>query len=1161
MIQQLGLSEADFRGARFANHPQELKGCNDILCLVKPQAVSSIHEQYINAGADIIETCSFNANAISLADYALEDYAYEINKAAALIARAAADKYPGKFVAGSMGPTSKSASISPDVHDPGARSVTFDELAAAYREQARGLLDGGVDILLIETVFDALNARAALSAAQTVMNEYCEPIPVMVSLTIAGETGRLLTGQTIKAFCATILPFNPWAVGLNCSFGADTLKPHVQTVADFVPCYTSVYPNAGLPNFAGEYDDTPDIMTRTLETYMDEGVLNIVGGCCGTTPAHIKATASAARKYKPRAVKPLTRPFYLSGLEILTSPHEHKQDTVSDNPRPFSTSLIPVGERSNVAGSRRFLRLIKEERYADAVNIAREMVENGAKIIDVCMDDALLDAEYAMTNFLNNALSDPDVAKVPIMVDSSQWDAVVAGLKCVQGKSLVNSISLKEGEALFLEKAQTAREFGAAVVVMLFDEEGQAATYERKVAVAERSYRLLVEHGFPACDIVFDPNVLSICTGVSEHDAYALDFLKACSWIRGNCPLAQISGGISNLSFSFRGADTVREAMHSVFLHHAIKAGLSMAIVNPATLVPYEDLAPDFRTAAEDAILCRSPDAAERLLALASAEQEGQNVDARQRKSGSTKVDAWRTLAPAERVRYAMLNGADEFVTEDVLTFAKETSALGVVEGALMGAMREIGALFGEGKLFLPQVVRSARVMKKAVGALEPLLHSRGAEESGRPKEVSTKPKVLLATVKGDVHDIGKNIVSVILACNGYEVLDLGVMVSCEAIVETATREKVDAVGLSGLITPSLEEMIAVARAMQAAGLSIPLLIGGAAASLVHTALKIAPEYYPVVYSQDASQVASQLHSLLASAGERDAFLTELEVAYQTARESRGKKQAVRQCISLDAARANRFVSNEAQIAPHFQGIVALNDYPLERVVPFIDWKLFFYQWGARSGESKEELRVHAEALLARIVEEKLLALRGVIGLFPARSEGETVTVFHEGRETAFTFPRNLEKSPQNSLGKNLCLADFIPKEGWMGLFALSAGFGVDEFTSDDEYSGFLFSTLANTLAEAFAEEVHLRVRTEWWGYSSAEKGAALPSTGKYPGARFGFGYPTCPNHEDKQLCFDILHVEERIGVTLTESFMMSPTASVCGLLVSCPEAFYFTVE
>jgi 5-methyltetrahydrofolate--homocysteine methyltransferase len=1161
MIQQLGLSEADFRGARFANHPQELKGCNDLLCLVAPQAIRNIHEQYIKAGADIIETCSFNANAVSLADYGMEAFAYEINKDAARIARSVADKYQGKFVAGSVGPTSKSASISPDVNDPGARAVNFDELSAAYSVQIRGLLDGGADILLIETVFDGLNARAALFAAQTVMKERGERSPVMVSLTIAGPSGRLLAGQTVEAFCASVLPFDPWAVGLNCSFGADMLKPYVKAVADLVPSCVSVHPNAGLPNLAGEYDDTPEIMAEALEAYMREGLLNVAGGCCGTTPAHIVALAETARKYKPRAIKnPAPRnTFYLSGLETLKG-----ENTLNKNPSRFAP-LIAIGERTNVAGSRKFLRLIKEESYASAASIARKMIESGAEVIDVCMDDALLDAETAMTRFLNTALSDPDIAKAPIMIDSSRWETALAGLKCVQGKSLVNSISLKEGADAFLKKARAVRDFGAAVVVMLFDEEGQAASYERKIAVAGRSYRLLVDDGFPPQDVVFDPNVLSIATGVPEHDVYALDFIRACSWIRENCPGVQISGGISNLSFSFRGNDAVREAMHSVFLHHAIKAGLSMAIVNPAALVSYEDLAPDLRLAAEDAILCRTPDATERLLALASSSREQRVPSAQQGGNAAHESDSWRSLPPAERIRYAMLNGVDEDVGADALELAEQTSALAVVEGPLMDAMREIGALFGEGKLFLPQVVRSARVMKKAVAALEPLLRDAPDERQTSGKR-SARAKILIATVKGDVHDIGKNIVGVILACNGYEIIDLGVMVPCETIIETAKRENVDAVGLSGLITPSLDEMITTAKAMKAAGLTVPLLIGGAAASLAHTALKIAPEYAPVVYSQDAGQAVSQIHSLLAGAAERDAFLRELERTYQVTRESRLKKQAARQIIALDAARANRFVSTEEQTPPHCRGVLALNDYSLEWVIPFMDWKLFFYQWSARSGESVEKLRIDAEAMLDRIVREKLLSLRGLVGLFPAKSKDETVTVLHEGRETAFTFPRNLEKNPNSLSGKNLCLADFVPKDGWIGLFALSAGFGVKEFVSDDDYSRLLLSTIANTLAEAFAEEVHLRVRTEWWGYSAAEKTRKEPLiaellAGAYPGVRFGFGYPSCPDHKGKRLCFDVLHTEEKIGVTLTESFMMLPEASVCGLFVSNPDAFYFSVK
>jgi 5-methyltetrahydrofolate--homocysteine methyltransferase len=1275
LIQTYGLGEADFRGERFAGHPTELKGCNDLLCITKPDTIAAIHGRYLEAGADITKTCSFNANALSLADYGLSPLAYEVNKAAAQLARKAADRFSTqdrpRFAAGSMGPTAKSASISPDVADPGARAVSWDELEAAYYDQARGLLDGGADMLLVETIFDTLNAKAAIAAILRVQEERQIDVPVMLSATIAGEAGRLLAGQTVGAFCASVLHARPFSIGLNCSFGADKMEPYLREIAASVPCMVSVHPNAGMPNLSGGYDHTPQIMADSLERYMSGGLLNIAGGCCGSTPEHIAAIAERAKRYKPRVLragaakasaageaspKAAAPQTVLAGLDLLAvgsggSGVDRSGEAVrtterggaastpaADAPAPAALSengapppLVYIGERTNVAGSRKFLRLIKEGRYDEASRIARGMVDKGARVIDVCMDDALLDAKEAMVGFLNLALSDPDIASVPIMVDSSRWEVLEAGLKCIQGKSLVNSISLKETEEAFLKKSRLARRFGAAVVVMLFDEMGQAASFERKIAVAGRSYRLLTEDGFPAEDIVFDPNVLSIATGIAEHDVYALDFIRACSWIRENCPGAQISGGISNLSFSFRGNDTVREAMHAVFLHHAAAAGLTMAIVNPAALISYNEIEKRLKEAVEDVVLCRNqPEAAERLLTLAMAVKQDAGAKASNAASSGSEAGQgpqasdWRRLPPEDRIVYAMLKGLGDHIEADVLELkdgpepqspsapqplsdpkssseplrlsesSSETQPLSapqpqsepqrlpplaIVEGPLMWGMREVGTLFGEGKLFLPQVIRSARVMKKAVTALAPFF------EQG--KQAKKAAKILMATVKGDVHDIGKNIVGVVLGCNGYDVIDLGVMVPAEKIVETAIAEKADIVGLSGLITPSLDEMIVVAKEMEKHGLRIPLLIGGAAASLAHTALRIAPAYSgPVVYSNDASQAASAVRDLL-SPDSRPQFLAELEQSYQKAVRHHESIQAARKLIPLEKARENRFaIQGKAGLhadfpadsaplpEPRFKGVLSLNDYPLKQVIPYIDWDGFLHAWDMKKSTGKantadyqqnqQKLLEEAGFVLERIVQEKLLTLRGVLGLFQAEADGDDIIV-HTGTDTArFCFLRNQGENK----GPNPCLSDFIAKDqtgkGWMGFFALGAGFGLSEakaaFTGDD-FGALLLESLANSLAEAFAEEAHLRVRREFWAYSPDEN---LPIAdilaGKYSGIRPAFGYPSCPVHSDKRLCFELLHAEERAGLALTESAMINPPASVCGMYFAHPAAYYFGV-
>jgi 5-methyltetrahydrofolate--homocysteine methyltransferase len=1068
-------------------------------------------------------------------------------------------------------------------------------------------LGGGADILLVETAFDTLNAKAALAAIMRVREERSLNVPVMVSATISGPSGRLLSGQTIAAFCASVSHARPWSIGLNCSFGASDLLPHIRQIAASVPCRVSVHPNAGLPNLSGGYDDTPPIMADTLEIYMREGLLNVAGGCCGSTPAHIAAIAEKAENYAPRTAPRIEPVTLLAGLDILRIENEEIEggapSTGTAAPQPLeqpanagcspslqppaassatpatlpAAPVLPVGERTNVAGSRKFLRLIKEENFSEAANIARETIAAGAKIIDVCMDDALLDAKSAMTRFLNFALSDPDIAAVPVMVDSSNWDVIEAGLKCVQGKALVNSISLKEGEAVFIRRARLARRYGAAIVVMLFDEEGQAASYERKTAVARRSYALLAQDGFPAEDIVFDPNVLSIATGIPEHDAYGLNFIRACRWIRENCPGAQISGGISNLSFSFRGNDGVRSALHAVFLRRAAEAGLTMAIVNPEGLIPCDDLPPDLRIAAEDVILCRDPAASEKLLSLAVALSAAALSQKTGTKTGEiSSAGAWREKAEDERIVYALVNGIDTHIEADVLALKQKIESTGkspleIVEGPLMRAMREVGALFGEGKLFLPQVIRSARVMKKAVAVLEPFFNDSSPIAGEAERRPAARAKILLATVKGDVHDIGKNIVGVVLSCNGYGIIDLGVMVPCEQIIETALKEKVDIIGLSGLITPSLEEMITVARSMERQGFTIPLLIGGAAASRAHTAIRIAPEYSgPVVYSSDASQAATSARSLLSDT-ERPVFLETLKKSYREAAET--EKNRRKKIISLEEARKNRFFSPAVVPEPNQKGIRVFTDYSLEQIIPYINWNAFLSSWDmlkSRNGE-KETLLQDAEILLRCIAEEKLLTLKAVVGFFPVKVENEDVIVLDQERSAArFHFPRN--RDLQKAGVSNPCLSDFIVIDGKnetgggsLGFFALSAGFGVQEAQAafaarHDEYNRLLVASLANTLAEAFAGELHRRVRTELWGYAPDENltpGEAI--AGKYRGIRPAFGYPVTPNHADKRLVFDLLHVEENTGITLTGSFMMIPEASVCGMYIAHPEAYYFS--
>lgn len=1201
MIQGLRLTEADFRGSRFAAHHKPLLGCNDILCLTKPEVISAIHEAYLAAGADIIETCSLNATSVSLADYGAGDLAYEVSAAAAALARRAADRFSApdkpRFAAGSIGPTVKSASLSPDVNDPAKRGIYWDELAAAYYDHIRGLLDGGVDILLAETVYDTLNLKAALFAINRLLEERNVDVPVMVSATVSGDSGRLLSGQSLEAFCVSVLHAGPWAVGLNCSFGAEKLLPHVRTVAAFAAntsCLVSAYPNAGLPNQLGAYDETPETMAAHVERYLREGLVHIIGGCCGSTPAHIAVIAAKAAAYKPRpmpvpgAAAGAPLPGSLAGLEPLVIGRPPSPDSADDG-------LTLIGERTNVAGSRQFLRFISEGKYAGALTFARNTIEDGASIINIGMDDAMLDAKQAMADFLDLALSDPDIARVPFMIDSSRWDVIETGLKRIQGKSLVNSINLKDGEAEFLRRAAVIRRYGAAAVVMLIDEQGQAAGYERKIEIAGRACGLLIAAGFPAGDIVFDPNVLAVATGISEHDSYALDFIRSCSWIRENCPGVQISGGISNLSFSFRGNNTVRNAMHSVFLRHAARAGLTMAIVNPAALVSYNEINETLRNAVEDLILSRRPDAAETLLGIAEqiAAAPGGTAD-RRAVSSASGLD-WRGLNIEDRVIHAMLKGLDDYIEADMVELLKKYERpLSIVEGPLMNGMKEAGRLFGEGSMYLPQVIRCARVMKKAVAVLAPYMDAASPKEAvssndAAPSKEAVSPfqKILLATVKGDVHDIGKNIVGLVLGCNGYQIIDLGVMVPAEQILETAEKENAAVIGLSGLISPSLDEMVSVAREMEKRKMNIPLLIGGAAASLVHTAIRIAPEYSgPVAYVPDAGKSAETVRALLSGA-ERPRFLENLENSYREAARRHEEIQSRYAALPLEEARANKIpLAAYKPVKPRITGIIELNDYPLDRVIPYIDWSAFLAGWElqkAPGAETKTFLK-DAKFLLEQIKAEKLLALNGVVGIFPAAGDDEDIVVFgpaagnaHNTEIARFCFLRGQGK--KTSGGFNPCLADFIApldKAGaqsggacptdWFGLFALCAGFGLREKVREyqalhDEYNAILLTSLANALTEAFVEEVHLRLRREWWGYAADENLTVEDILkGKYAGIRPAFGYPASPDHEDKRAAFELLEAQKRCGLELTDSAMIVPSASACGMFFANPASYYFSI-
>ena len=1172
MIQRYKLEEEDYRGERFKDSKILLKGDNDLLNLTQPGIIRSIHREYLEAGADIIETNTFNGTRISQGDYGLESVVYEINFEAARLASEAAVEFTAsnpekpRYVAGAMGPTNKTASMSPEVNDPGFRNVSFDLLVDNYFEQASALLDGGADILLVETIFDTLNAKAALFAINKIVEERkkkggsSQKIPVMVSGTITDASGRTLSGQTLEAFFTSIKHIALLSVGLNCSMGAEQIRPHLAELSKLAPFNVSVYPNAGLPNQFGEYDESPHKMAGHIKDFLDHQYANIVGGCCGTTPDHIREIAALAQKAEVRKLPPKIHVTELSGLEPVKIEK--------------SKNFINIGERTNVSGSRKFARLIREQKYEEALEVARHQVDAGAQILDVNMDDGMLDAEKEMVRFLNMLASEPEIARLPIMIDSSKWEVIEAGLKCIQGKGIVNSISLKNGEEEFLEHARKIKAYGAAAVVMAFDEEGQASTYERRIEICKRAYDLLTQQiDFPPEDIIFDPNILAIGTGMDEHNNYAVDYINATRWIKENLPYVKVSGGVSNLSFSFRGNNAVREAIHSVFLYHAIHAGMDMGIVNPALLQIYDEIPADLRTLAEDVVLNRRKDATERLLAYA---------DKMKNKAASQHIkdDAWRKEPVGKRLEHALVKGITEFIDQDVEEARQQYSrALDVIEQPLMRGMNIVGDLFGEGKMFLPQVVKSARVMKKAVAYLQPFIEAEKQEGD------SNAGKVVLATVKGDVHDIGKNIVGVVLSCNNYEVIDLGVMVPTEKILKTAKKEHADVVGLSGLITPSLEEMVVVANEMKRQGFDIPLLIGGATTSSIHTAVKIAPSYdHPTIHVRDASKVTGVLSKLL-SPRERQNYVEEIAKSYEKMRTDHEGRQQQKQYISLQAARENRFKTNWSAVNIHQPNLIGnryFEDYSLDELRPYIDWTFFFHAWKMNGkfpaifddpvkGEEARKIYKDAQQMLEQLISEKWLKAKGVVGIYPAQAESDSVEVFsaeHQPLKT-FHFLRNQEEKKEGF--PNLCLSDFIaPKSSgvtdYLGFFAVTTGHGIEKhikaFEADhDDYSAIMLKVLADRLAEAFAEKLHADVRKEIWGYAPDENMEIKEILReKYRGIRPAPGYPACPEHSEKESVFDLLDVKAKTGISLTENYAMAPAASVCGYYFAHPEAQYFNV-
>ncbi|WP_338846484.1 methionine synthase [Massilia sp. W12] len=1189
MIQQCHLTEADYRGQRFADfgagatRQLHLKGNNELLTLTRPDVISRIHEDYLAAGADIIETNTFGATSIAQDDYQMAHLAYEMNLEAARLARQACVKYstPEKprFVAGALGPTPKTASISPDVNDPGARNVTFDELVAAYHEQTRGLVDGGADILLVETIFDTLNCKAALFAIDQYFEESGRRLPLMISGTVTDASGRILSGQTVSAFWASVRHARPLSVGLNCALGAALMRPYAEELSDLADTFVSIYPNAGLPNPMSDtgFDELPADTSRLLREFAEAGFLNIAGGCCGTTPAHIKAIAELLQDAKPRQLRAASHAMLLSGLE----PFRIDEQSL----------FVNVGERTNVTGSKAFARLILNEEFDKALDVARQQVENGAQVIDINMDEAMLDSQAAMTRFLNLIASEPDISRVPVMIDSSKWSVIEAGLKCVQGKAIVNSISLKEGEAEFLRQARLCRRYGAAVIVMAFDETGQADTYARKIEICERAYKLLTATGFPPEDIIFDPNVFAVATGIEEHNNYAVDFIEATRWIHQNLPYAKISGGISNVSFSFRGNDPAREAIHTVFLYHAIKAGLTMGIVNAGMVGVYDELNPELRERVEDVVLNRRADATERMIEFAAS-----------LKAGGKKEEAsleWRTGPVEKRLAHALVHGITQWIVEDTEELRQKVADSGgrpihVIEGPLMDGMNIVGDLFGQGKMFLPQVVKSARVMKQAVAHLVPFI-----EEEKRQEELKTgvaakpKGKIVIATVKGDVHDIGKNIVSVVLQCNNFEVVNMGVMVPCSEILARAKLENADIIGLSGLITPSLEEMAHVAKEMQRDEhfrmMKIPLLIGGATTSRAHTAVKIAQNYEgPVIYVPDASRSVSVAQALL-TPEQRDGYVQELAADYERIRvQHANKKQQV--LLSLEAARANKakpgFEGENTPLRPKFIGRRVFKNIDLASLCDYIDWGPFFQTWDLAGpfpailhdevvGEAARKVYEEGQSLLKKICEGRWLTANAVIALLPANSvHDDDIEIYTDDSRSkvALTW-RGVRQQTEKPIidgvqRPNQCLADFIAPKGvpdYIGMFAVTAGIGIEKHEqrfedAHDDYSSIMLKALADRLAEALAEQMHERVRRDLWGYAAHETldNAALIRE-EYRGIRPAPGYPACPEHTVKADMFQYLQCEE-IGMRLTESYAMYPGAAVCGFYMAHPESKYFSV-
>ncbi len=1167
MIQRYKPTEEDYRGERFKDYKYSVKGNNDLFSITKPKMIEEIHAAYLEAGADIIETNTFNANPLSLADYHMESLTYELNLESAKIAKKIATEYSKKnpakprFVAGALGPTNKTASLSPDVNDPGYRAVTFDDVANAYTEQIKGLVDGGADLLLVETIFDSLNAKAALFAIETYFEKSGKRLPIMVSVTITDASGRTLSGQTVEAFLTSVRHENLLSIGLNCALGAKEMRPYLEEMATKAPYYISCYPNAGLPNQFGEYDETPETMCTLVTDFLKNGFVNIIGGCCGTTPDHIKAIANAAAKATPHKKLEADTLFHLSGLEAVTL-------------FPGS-NFMNIGERTNITGSKKFSRHITSGDYEGALAIARDQVEGGAQVIDINMDEAMIDSKAAMVKYLNLVAAEPDIARLPIMVDSSKWEVIEAGLKCLQGKGIVNSISLKEGEEVFKKHARLIKKYGAATVVMAFDEKGQADTLARRIEICKRGYDILTkEVGFAPQDIIFDPNIFPVATGMDEHKRNALDFFEATAWIKKNLPYAKVSGGVSNVSFSFRGNDTVREAIHSAFLYHAVKAGMDMGIVNPGMLQIYDEIPKDLLVLVEDVLLNRKDDATEKLLTYAeTVKSAGKKVE---------KDEEWRKLPVEERLSHALVKGITDYIDEDTEEVRKKYKrALEVIEGPLMAGMSIVGDLFGSGKMFLPQVVKSARVMKKSVAYLTPFME---AEKSERAKAVG---KILMATVKGDVHDIGKNIVGVVLGCNNYKVIDLGVMVPCEKILEAAIKENVDIIGISGLITPSLDEMVHIAKEMKRQNLNIPLLIGGATTSKIHTAVKISPEYNePVVYVNDASRAVNVASSLLSEA--KQVYVDKINLEYEGLRKQHFNKQAQDKFIRLAEARANKFKSDWKTVPikkPTTIGNKVFSDYPLAEIATYVDWTPFFHAWEMKGsypkifsdperGVEAKKLFDDAQKMLSKIIAERWLTAKGVIGFYPANTVNEDdIEVYTDDtRKQVKTVLHSLRQQTKKAEGQNnVALADFIaPKdsgrEDYIGGFAVTAGIGIEKWIKKfegehDDYSSIMIKAIADRLAEAFAELLHEKVRKEIWGYMADEKlSNEQLIKEEYVGIRPAPGYPASPDHTEKILHFNLLEVEKNTGIQLTDSMAMYPTAAVSGLYFAHPQSHYFAL-